>query len=140
MKSLFIPTLLLLGAAKAHGIEMPTMSCAFDTFIGVRHEAPAETKRTPIQQSIKIVAGKTDEATLRLDGAKRATNSRVWKALPIEGWDTWETTFVGDFRELLTLAHDLGANNKALHGSYKATLLSTRLESTQIFLGTCLVR
>jgi hypothetical protein len=117
--------------------EIPDMSCMFDVFILVNHRIPNEAKRTSIRQSMRIKNGKTDEATLKLDGADRATNSHGWKAIPIKGWQTWESTFVGDFAETLTLAHDLGANKMPLQGKYKASIVSTGIEYTSISIGTC---
>lgn len=126
-------------ATFASAADVPTMSCLFEAFIDVNHEAPVESRRTPIQQSMRIVLGRTDEATLKLDGAKRATNSRTWMPIQLPGWETWETQFVGDFREMLSLAHELGANKKPLNGWYKASLVSTGVHKTHIFLGNCLV-
>jgi hypothetical protein len=114
------------------------MSCRFEIFIGVSHERPSQSLRVPIQQSLRIVLGKTDEATLKLDGSKRAANSKSWSRLQLADWETWDTVFVGDFREILTIAHELGANKMPFAGWYKASLVSTGVERTSVSLGSCL--
>ncbi|WP_155757471.1 hypothetical protein [Acinetobacter brisouii] len=115
------------------------ISCLFEKFIKVEHDTSGEYVRASIHQSMRIVNGRTDDATIQLDGQKRATNSLNWKRLDIDNWETWETAFVGDFREVLTLAHDLGDNMRPLHSWYKASLISPNVEYTQILLGRCIV-
>jgi hypothetical protein len=89
-----------IGAFSVMASDVPNMSCRFDTFIGVSHMRPTDTKKQQITQSMKIVNGKTDDSTLNLDGSKRATNSKQWTRLELSGWDTWESRYVGDFREV----------------------------------------
>ena len=126
-------------AFSAYSQDTPTMSCLFTEFIGVSHTNPEDSQKTAVHQSMKIVLGKTDDETLNLDGSLRATNSTQWKNITLNGWETWASTFIGDFGELLTIEHDLGANKKPLHGLYKATLISTSRNMTYILLGTCYV-
>jgi hypothetical protein len=129
----------LLYSTAAISAGLPTMSCRFDDAIAVSHDRPNDARRTKIRQNMKIILGVTDDATLSLDGGKRATNSRNWMPIQLSGWETWETTFVGDFGELLTIEHELGANRNPLKGGYKASLVSTGTKRTQITLGSCLI-
>ncbi|WP_147411126.1 hypothetical protein [Pseudomonas cavernicola] len=117
----------------------PTMSCTFESFIGISHAEPENSRKSPIHQGMRIVQGKTDSNTLKLDGAKRATNSNIWQAATPAGWETLESTYIGDFNEILSLSHELGANKRPLRGPYKASLTTTGVESTSIMLGNCLV-
>jgi hypothetical protein len=135
----FSIVLCLIAPLHAIAAETPTMSCFFEKAIQVIHATPASVDSESIKQIMKIVGGKTDLATLKLDGTLRATNSRVWKELPLVGWETWESKFVGDFQEILSLAHNLGANKNPLRGRYRASLTSPGADKTLIIVGTCLV-
>lgn len=139
MRRTALPILYVLISNAAIAADTSIISCHFEQFINVEHEITSEANRVEIKQSMRIVGGRTDDTTLKLDGKTRATNSRNWKRLDIDGWESWETTFIGDFREILTLAYDLGANKKPLIGWYKASLVSPGVEHTQISLGKCLV-
>jgi hypothetical protein len=119
---------------------MPSMTCRFGRFIQIKHVEPAELAQVPTDQSMTIIDGRTDPATLALDGTKRATNSRTWYPMLSHGWETWESMYLGDFREILSLKHGLGANLKPLKGRYEATLTDPGADETGIFVGACEVR
>lgn len=139
MKSLFFTLVVAMISTNVFAENAPTMSCLFENFIGVSHEIPEKSKKSLIHQSMKIVQGKTDIQTLKMDGSLRATNSKLWKNMTLDGWETWETIYFGDSQEILSLSHELGANKKPLHGWYKASLVNARVDSTSIFLGNCVV-
>ncbi|CAM2846017.1 hypothetical protein [Vibrio mytili] len=117
-----------------------TINCHFDKFHQVNHEVPEMTGYAAIDQSFEIVAGKTSEKTLKLDGEKRAVNSNNWVLLERKGWETNSTTYAGDFGELLTIEHKLGENKKGLNGWYKASLISSNITTTHTRLGKCLIK
>ena len=117
-----------------------SISCHFERFHQVNHSAPEMTGYAAIDQSLEIVSGKTSEATLKLDGSKRATNSSNWVLLKRERWDTYSTTYAGNFGELLTIGHKLGENSNGLNGWYKASLISSDINTTHTSLGKCLAR
>lgn len=116
------------------------ISCHFDRFHQSNHESPDMSGYAAIDQALEIVIGKTSESTLKLDGKKRATNSSTWILLEREGWDTYSTTYAGDFGELLTIGHKLGVNKKGLNGWYKASLINSDIKTTYTSLGKCLVK
>ena len=117
-----------------------TINCNFDRFHQVNHEVPEMTGYALIDQSLEIVAGKTSDNTLKLDGKKRDTNSTSWVLLEREGWETHSTTYAGDFGELLTIEHELGQNSRSLNGWYKASLISSKVITTYTSLGRCLIK
>jgi len=100
----------------------------------------ALTGYAAIDQSLEIVAGKTTDKTLKLDGKKRGTNSTSWLLLERDGWETYSTTYAGDFGELLTIEHKLGENSKGLSGWYKASLISSQVITTHTSLGNCQIK
>jgi hypothetical protein len=117
--------------------EALDVDCQFDRFLLVQQNASPQLDSYPINQRMRIVAGSTDLKTLALDGTNRATNSRSWKPLPMQGRETWETQFVGDLREVLSLSHDLGANKRPMRGTYRSTLVVPGVETTTIQIGVC---
>ena len=117
-----------------------TINCHFEKFHQVNHEVPEMTGYAAIDQSLEIVAGKTSEKTLKLDGKKRAVNSTNWALLEPKGWETYSTTYAGDFGELLTIEHKLGENSKGLNGWYKASLISSNIITTHTSLGKCFIK
>jgi hypothetical protein len=142
MRILPVFALATLLSSSALALDMGKMSCSFITFINVLHDNPEKAHRTIFKQRMRIIGGTTDEATLKLDGKLRATNSRTWRPLELQNWSTWQSTFVGDLGDVLTIAHDLGANERPLNGVYKATLVSTNLTgigATKIMLGECAI-
>lgn len=124
----------------AHAQFMPSMECHFYRFIQIRQDEPAAMALETIDQSMKIDDGETDPATLALDGTKRATNSTTWSPIPLRGRETYETMYLGDFREVLALKHDLGANLRPLKGGYAATLTEPGVDETHISIGSCVVK
>jgi hypothetical protein len=142
MRTLPIFALATLLSSSAVALGTGRMSCSFTTFINVLHDNPEKAHQSILQQRMRIIDGTTDEATLKLDGKLRATNSRTWQLLKMQNWKTWQSSFVGDFGDVLTIAHELGANERRLNGVYKATLVSTNLTGigvTQIMLGECAI-
>lgn len=117
-----------------------TINCNFDKFHQVNHEVPEMTGYAAIDQSLEIVTGKTSDKTLKLDGKKRGANSINWVLLERKGWETYSTTYAGDFGELLTIEHKLGENSQGLNGLYKASLVSSRIVTTHTSLGKCLIK
>jgi hypothetical protein len=117
--------------------DKPTMSCIFNEFIELRHAAPSNAQRSSINQTMRLVGGVTDNATLSLDGKYRATNSQKWMRLVSNYSETVETVFIGDFGEVLTIAHDLRVSKKPLHGRFKSSLVSTGVDHTHVMMGQC---
>nr|WP_180205102.1 hypothetical protein [Pseudomonas sp. SbOxS1]NYU05117.1 hypothetical protein [Pseudomonas sp. SbOxS1] len=116
------------------------MSCHFDRFHQANHVAQDMTGYASTDQSMEIIGLKTSEATLKLDGSKRATNSTNWFMLERKGWETYTTTYAGDFGELLVIGHQLGENIKGLKGWYRVSLISSNIDTTHTFLGKCLIK
>lgn len=117
-----------------------TIKCHFDKFHQVHHEVPEMTGYAPIDQSIEIVAGKTSEKTLKLDGMKRGSNSTNWVLLELNGWEKFSITYAGNFGELLTIEHKLGENSEGLNEWYKASLIRSQITTTHTSLGKCLIK
>ena len=92
-----------------------------------------------INQSMRIEGSVTSAETLALDGSRRAANSRNWSALARRGFETFESRYVGDFGEVLTLEHELGANQAALRGVYLASLVTPGVKSTVVQVGQCVL-
>ncbi len=145
-RSIFIFLLLTLIAilipTYAFSQDLPTLSCLFTEFICVKYNNHEIADKIEAQQSMRIVKGKTDTETLKLDGSHRATNSTEWKLITKLGWETWEIQFIGNFGDMLSLKpmiDDLGANNRPLHGWYIASLVSSTTITTSILIGTCFV-
>jgi len=130
---------IFLVSVLAYSQEAATIACEFSKFILVTYDSTTVSQTTEISQRMRIVSGKTDDATLRLDGSVRATNSTTWTNITPKSWDTWQTTFLGNFGEILVISHELGANQKPLGGWYKASLVSSTGSSTSILLGKCLI-
>jgi hypothetical protein len=139
MRKLCIFVIIILASMCVYSQTLPTLSCEFSEFIIVYHSNPENTKNIKVNKTMKIMLGKTTDDTMKLDGTLRATNSTVWKKITFENMETWESHFIGDFGELLTIEHELGANKKPLHGWYKASLISNSNGSTHILLGRCFV-
>jgi hypothetical protein len=120
---------------------MPNIECQFDTFLRVKIEGDTKLEAVAINQRMKISGGITDPKTLRLDGAQRATNSQGWSlgAVGLSNWETFETSFVGDYGDVLSISHGLGANKRPLKGRYKSTLVSPSALATNILIGNCVV-
>lgn len=136
MRTIFFTVLLL----PSWGFATETINCYFDKFHQVNHEAPEMSGYSDINQSCEIWAGKTTQKTLKLDGQKRAVNSKSWILLEPKGWEMNSTTYAGDFGELLTIEHELGENKKGLDGWYKASLVSSNITATYTSLGMCLIK
>ncbi len=117
-----------------------TINCHFDKFHQANHAAPEMSGYVSISQSLEIINGKTSDSTLRLDGKKRAANSSIWILLEPDGWDTYSTTYAGDFGEVLTVEHELGDNKTKLDGWFKSRLVSSNIHATQTQFGKCLIR
>jgi hypothetical protein len=115
------------------------INCHFDRFHQVSHTTPELTGYSPIDQSIEIINLKTSEVTLKLDGAKRATNSTCWLKVERKDWSSYETTYAGDFGELLVIDHHPDESTDTLKGWYRAALISTDVDSTHTRLGKCLI-
>jgi len=79
------------------------MLCKFSEFISVSHINPETSQKIEVNQTMRIVQGRTDAETLRLDGSLRATNSSLWRNITLKNWETWQSSFVGDFGEVLTI-------------------------------------
>lgn len=116
-----------------------TISCHFDKFHQVNHEMPDMNGYFDINQSLEIISGKTTEDTLKLDGLKRAVNSKNWVLLEPKSWDTYSITYAGEFGELLTIGHKLEKNNTGLKVWYNASLISSTIITTHTSLGKCLI-
>ncbi len=136
MRIIFLVTLFL----PCWSFAAETINCYFDKFHQVHHEVPELTGYAAINQSLEIIAGKTSDRTLKLDGKKRATNSTYWVPLERKGWETYVSDYAGDFGELLTIKHELGENLKGLNGWYKASLIISNVITTHTSLGKCLIR
>jgi hypothetical protein len=139
MRILFSISIALLANSALAAV--PIIECRFNTFLRVKHEGGAKLESVRVNQTMKILRGATDPKTLNLDGAERATNSRFWSfgRVGLSNWETLDTVFSGDFGDVLSLAHDLGANQRPLKGSYKSTLVSPGVEATGILVGNCVV-
>lgn len=120
---------------------VPNIECRFDTFLRLKLDGKPKLEAVGVNQRLKILGGTTDSKTLNLDGGERATNSRVWSlgAVGLSSWETFETSFVGDYGDVLSLAHDIGANKRHLKGRYKSTLVTPSAIETQILVGNCVV-
>lgn len=120
---------------------IPNIECQFDTFLRVKIEANTKLEAVAINQRMKISGGITDPKTLNLEGAQRATNSHVWSlgAVGLSDWETFETLIVGDYGDVLSISHDLGANKRPLKGRYKSTLISPSALATKILIGNCVI-
>lgn len=116
------------------------IECVFDRFHQVNHTNPNLNGYVEINQSMVIQAMETSKQTLALDGGKRATNSSSWIKLKLEGWETFTSSFAGNFGELLTVKHELGENKKGLKGWYPASLVESDVTTTHTLLGKCLFR
>lgn len=139
MKRIILSILILFVSICAYSQDVPTMLCKFSEFISVSHINPETSKKIEVNQTMRIVQGRTDAETLRLDGSLRATNSSLWRNITIKNWETWQSSFVEDFGEVLTIFHDLGENKKVLSGWYKISLVSSNANSTSILIGTCFI-
>ena len=93
-----------------------------------------------INQSLSLINLKTSEATLKLQGDKRATNSTTWVKQGKGNFESTVTSYIGNFGEILTLEHILGENTKGLNGWYNASLISSNVNTTSTSLGKCLVK
>lgn len=121
---------------------MPTLTCNFTEFIYVKYASPEGCAKIEIHQSMRLIKGRTDIETMKLDGSQRATNSTEWKLITPKGFDTWEIKYIGDFGDVLTLRpiiDELGVNKKPLHGRYIASLVSSTTTSISILVGICFV-
>lgn len=116
------------------------MKCHFDRFHQVNHVAQDLTGYASTDQSMEIIDLKTSDATLKLDGTKRATNSSDWFKVERKNWNSYTTTYAGDFGELLVIDHHPDESNKALKGWYKAALISSDVVTTHTRLGKCLIK
>ena len=132
--------LLILFLLPSWSFAAETINCYFDKFHQVNHEAPEMTGYAAIDQSLEIIAGKTSEKTLKLDGKDRAANSTYWVVLKPKGWAKFTTTYIGDFGELLTIEHELNDSSQVHNGWYKASLVSSRVITTHTSLGRCLIK
>jgi hypothetical protein len=114
-----------------------TATCNFDRAMKFDQEANRAFPETRINQSMRVERSRTTEATLALDGALRATNSRRWTAFDNRDFETWQSRFAADFGEVLTVEHQLGSNRSGLRGSYRASLVTPGVGSTLVQLGQC---
>ena len=126
------------------GAQAQQITCLFDRFLFFDHGKPSSSESFRQRHSTKIVNGKTDEDTERLDGSVRATNSHLWTRLTRLG----DPTFIGDFGELLILEsnpeereNNLSSGETLMKGWHKSTLTSggLSLEQTHVHTGNCLV-
>jgi hypothetical protein len=124
----------VLGAAAQSSL---TATCTFSKAFKLDQEENKPFPASRISQSMRIEKNETTQATLALDGALRATNSRRWSAISRRAFETWESRFVGDFGEILTLEHQLGANRTALRGTFRASLVVPGVASTLAQVGQC---
>jgi hypothetical protein len=126
MRVFFSIFIMLLANSALAGV--PNIECRFDTFLRVKHEGKNTLETVGVSQRMKILGGTTDPKTLKLDGAERATNSQAWSlgAVGLSDWETFETSFVGDYGDVLSLAHD-------------TTLVKPSALATQILIGNCVV-
>lgn len=116
------------------------MKCHFDRFHQANHVAQDLTGYASTDQSMEIIDLKTSGATLKLDGTKRATNSSEWFKVERKNWNSYTTTYAGDFGELLVIDHHPDESNKVLKGWYKAALISSDVATTDTRLGRCLIK
>ena len=139
MRILFSISIALLANSALAAV--PNIECRFDTFLHVKHDGQPKLETVRVSQRMKVLGGATDPNTLKLDGAERATYSRVWTLgrVGLSDWEAFESVFAGDFGDVLYLAHDLGANKRPLKGRYKSTLVSPGVEATGILVGSCVV-
>lgn len=126
---------LALSSAAAQGSL--TATCTFDRAMKLDQQEGKSMPPARINQSMRIENSKTTATTLALDGSRRATNSRGWSALDRNGWETFESRYIGDFGDVLTLEHQLGANRAALRGTFRASLITPGVASTVVQLGQC---
>ena len=141
------PIHLMLGmwiVLSSGGAQAQTITCLFDTILFLDHDKPNSSDSLRKHQRMKIVNGKTDDDTKRLDGSVRATNSDLWTRRP----RLREPTFIGDFGELLILEsnpqerkNDLFSGESLTKGGHRSTLTNSGLTpaSTQVSKGNCLV-
>jgi hypothetical protein len=120
--------------------KMPALDCGFDKAYLFRHSSQAKVDEVAVRQLATIVDGLTAKGTVLRDGSSRAVNSRNWKRVESTGWETYQTSFVGDLREILTIDHDLGANRRPLSGTFRASLVTPGVDQTQILTGTCIAK
>ena len=142
MQSLFALSLGLLMAGASHLVIAQTElsgRCDFERALKFDQERNMTFPAARIKQTMLVERGITSEATLRLDGSVRATNSRKWTALNMLGFETFETRFAGDFGEILTIEHQLRNSSLALRGSFRSSLVSPGVSSTTVMLGSCLL-
>jgi len=93
-----------------------------------------------INQSLSITNLKTSDTTLKLQGDKRATNSITWLKQGKDSFESTVTSYIGNLGEILTLSHTFGENKKGLNGWYKASLVTSNVNTTSSSLGKCLVK
>jgi hypothetical protein len=117
--------------------KMPALDCGFDKAYLFRHSSQAKVDELVVRLLATIVDGVTTKETGLRDGSSRAVNSRNWKRIESIGWEAYQTSFVGDLREILTIDHDLGANTRPLRGTFRASLATPGVDQTQILTGTC---
>lgn len=141
-KKMFFTILLFINFSAYSEGKMPNyISCKFDGFIQTKHLKDFVGGYVEIQQILEINDGKTTHETLKLDGQKRATNSDNWTPVTNKNFgETWESKFLGDFGEMLSIEHDLGENLKKLNGIYKSTLIDSVNQETDTRMGQCFVK
>jgi hypothetical protein len=116
-----------------------TATCKFDRALKLNQQEGTAFPPNKIDQSMRIESNATSAATLALDGSRRATNSRIWSALERRDFETFESRFIGDFGDVLTLQHELGANQRALRGVFRASLVTPGVASTVVQVGQCVL-
>lgn len=133
-----IVTALLFLAIPACAQAGLTATCNFDRFMMLDQQEGKAFPPARITQSMRIENGKTTAATRALDGSLRATNSQRWSVLVMQGWETFESRYIGDFGgEILTLEHQLGANRAPLRGAFRASLVTPGVARTGVQMGQC---
>jgi hypothetical protein len=115
------------------------INCYFDKFHQANHQDNTLTGYVQIKQSLEINNGTTSDATRKLDGKYRASNSVKWVVFKPFGVDRFPVYYAGDFGELLTLENEAGTDLKSSNDWYKASIVSSIGINTHTHLGKCFV-
>jgi len=115
------------------------INCQFNRFHRANHLKQNLSGYTDIDQNLEIIDLKTSEATIKLVGPKRATNSLKWHKIGPENWNLYTITYAGDFGDLLVIAHRAEENIKILKGWYKAALVDSNVDTTNTRIGRCFI-
>ena len=133
-----LTTLLLSSILPTSASAENLIACVFDQ-THVTYLNSAENRFDRIQKMMTIEKGITNQETVILDGAQRATNSTNWVKLinpNLSGDNT--LNFAGDSGDLLTILLNSKINDK--YGSFLSTVSYTYSNYSITYVGKCVVR